>query len=112
MSGPVLSVVTLAGGAPDRASLEALTLARSVAAELGSPLEVVLVGDAGTARAAAGSLAGRGVATAIVVEHDGLTTDHPDGWAGALAQVSSSWHSEQPKRSRPERSISGLDSRC
>ena len=87
MSGPVLSVVTLAGVAPDRASLEALTLARSVATELGSPLEVVVVADPGEARAAVSSLAGRGVTTAVVVEHDRLTADHPDGWAAAVAGI-------------------------
>jgi electron transfer flavoprotein alpha subunit len=87
VSGPVLAVATLAGAAPDRASLEALTLARSVAGELGSTLEVLLVADAAAARGAATSLAGRGVATAIVVEHDRLTTDHPDGWAAAVAEV-------------------------
>ena len=87
MSGPVLAVATLTGEALDRASLESLTLARSVAAELGSPLEVVLLADAGAARSAAGSLAGRGVATALVVEHDRLTADHPDGWAAAIAGV-------------------------
>ena len=87
MSGPILSVVTLAGGAPDRASLEALTLARSVATELGSPLEVVVAADPGEARAAVSSLAGRGVTTAVVVEHDRLTADHPDGWAAAVAGI-------------------------
>ena len=87
MSGPVLSVVTLAGVAPDRASLEALTLARSVATELGSPLEVVVAADPGEARAAVSSLAGRGVTMAVVVEHDRLTADHPDGWAAAVAGI-------------------------
>ena len=87
MSGPVLAVATLAGGALDRGSLEALTLARTLAADLGSALEVVLVADAAAARDAAATLAGRGMTAALVVEHPGLTTDHPDGWATAVAQA-------------------------
>jgi electron transfer flavoprotein alpha subunit len=87
MGGPILALVTLAGGVPDRGSLEALTLARQIAADSGSPLEVVLVADAATARSAAAGLAGRGAPTAIVVEHPTLTADHPDGWAAAIAQV-------------------------
>jgi electron transfer flavoprotein alpha subunit len=87
MSGPVLAVATLAGGALDRGSLEALTLARTLAADLGSALEVVLVADAGAARQAAAALAGRGVTAALVVDEERLTTDHPDGWAAAVAQA-------------------------
>ena len=87
MSGPVLAVATLAGEALDRGSLEALTLARTLAAALGSALEVLLVADAGVAREAVASLAGRGVTAALVVEQERLTTDHPDGWAAAVAQV-------------------------
>jgi electron transfer flavoprotein alpha subunit len=87
MGGPILALVTLAGGVADRGSLEALTLARQIAADSGSPLEVVLVTDATPARSAAAGLAGRGVPTAIVVEHPTLTADHPDGWAAAIAQV-------------------------
>jgi electron transfer flavoprotein alpha subunit len=87
MTGPVLALVTLAGGAPDRASLEALTLARRLGGDLGAPLAAVLVADAAAARSAAPSLAGLGLASAIVVEHDRLTVDHPDGWAAAVAQL-------------------------
>ena len=87
MSGPVLAVATLVGGALDRGSLEALTLARTLASDLGSALEVVLVADAGAARQAAATLAGRGVTVALVVEEERLTTDHPDGWAAAVAQA-------------------------
>ena len=86
-AGPVLAIATPAGEALDRASLEALTLARSLATDLGAALEVVLVADPATARSVAASLAGRGIATAIVVDADRLTTDHPDGWAAAVAQV-------------------------
>jgi electron transfer flavoprotein alpha subunit len=87
MGGPILVIATLAGDAVDRASLEALTLARKLAADNGAPLEVILVAEASAARGVAAKLAGRGLATAIVVEHETLSTDHPDGWAAAIAQI-------------------------
>jgi electron transfer flavoprotein alpha subunit len=87
VSGPILALVTLAGGVPERAALEALTAARRLAADTGSALEALVIADAPAARAAAESLAGFGVSAALVVDHPGLTTDHPDGWAAAVAQV-------------------------
>ena len=87
MSGPILALVTIVAGVPERSSLEALSLARRLAADSGAALEAVLVADGGTARSAAPALAGSGVTAAIVVEHATLTADHPDGWAAALAQV-------------------------
>ena len=87
MPGSVLAIATLAGEAVDRGSLETLTLARQIAADSGAPLETVIVADAATARPAVAALAGRGIATVIVVEHPTLTTDHPDGWAAAIGQV-------------------------
>jgi electron transfer flavoprotein alpha subunit len=87
MSDPVLALVNVVGGAPDKASLEALALARRLAADTGATLEALLLADGPTAGTAAASLAGTGVAKAIVAEHAGLTADHPDGWAAAIAQV-------------------------
>jgi len=87
VSGPVIALVTSAGGGPDRASLEALTVARQIAAATGSPVEAIVVAERSSAGGAAASLAGLGVARAIVVEDDRLTPDHPDGWAAAVAQV-------------------------
>jgi electron transfer flavoprotein alpha subunit len=87
MSTPILAVVTVAGNVPDRGSLEALSLARGIAASTDAPLEAILVADGPTARSAVASLAGSGLKTAIVVEHPLLTADHPDGWAAAVAQV-------------------------
>jgi electron transfer flavoprotein alpha subunit len=87
MSGPVLAVVTVAGVAPDRASLEALTLARGIAEATGGPLDAVILAAPGDARATAAALAGRGVGTAVLVEHPDLTVDHPDGWAAAIQGV-------------------------
>jgi electron transfer flavoprotein alpha subunit len=89
MTAPVLALVSVAaaGGAPERASLEALTLARGLAAELGAPLEAIVVDEGATARSAAGSLAGLALTAVVVVDHPGLTLDHPDGWAASIAQV-------------------------
>ncbi len=87
MSGPILVLVSLAWDAPDRGSAETLRLARRLAAATGGALEALVIADAPTARAAAASLAGSGATSAIVVEHPGLTLDHPDGWAAAVEQV-------------------------
>ncbi len=87
MSGPVLALVTPIEGALDRGSLEAVAIARGIAAATRSVVEAVVIADGAAGRVAAGALAGRGVATAIVVEDAALTTDHPDGWAAAIAQV-------------------------
>jgi electron transfer flavoprotein alpha subunit len=87
MSGPVLAIATLGEAGPDRGSLEALTVARSIASSTGGSLEVLVVADAAAARAAAAGLGGRGISTAFVVEEPRLTAGHPDGWAAAVAQV-------------------------
>jgi electron transfer flavoprotein alpha subunit len=94
MSGPVLALVTLAGDAPDRGSLEVLQVARELAADLGSSVEALVVADAAAARAATAGLGGSGATTAIVVDHPALTLDHPDGWAAAVAQVAAARGSE------------------
>lgn len=87
MTGSILALVTLAAGVPDRGSLETMALSRRLALDTGAGLEALIVAEASAARAAAASLAASGVATVIVAQHDGLTVDHPDGWAAALAQV-------------------------
>ena len=87
MSVPVLALIVAPGGAPERPSLEALTLARRLARDLRAPLEAVIVAEPADAGSGAASLAGLRLATAIVIEHDALTLDHPDGWASAIAQV-------------------------
>jgi electron transfer flavoprotein alpha subunit len=87
VSGPVLAVLTATGAAPDRASLEALTLARGIAESIGVPLEAVVIAASDEARAVAASLGGRGIATLSVVEDARLTVDHPEAWATAIAQI-------------------------
>lgn len=87
MSGAILALVAAPAGVPDRASLEALALARRLAADSGAALEAILVAEPPDARAAVPALAGSGVTTAVVVDHPTLTLEHPDGWASAIRQV-------------------------
>jgi electron transfer flavoprotein alpha subunit len=86
MSRPTLALVTVGEAGLDRGSLEALSVARAIASSLGVTLDALIVADGGSPGAAA-ALAGRGVAKALVVDHPTLTTDHPDGWAAAVAQL-------------------------
>lgn len=74
----ILVFLEHADGAPDRVSLEALALARS----LGGPVEAAVVGPGGAAAAAA--LTGQGVETVHVIEHDGLVAYAPRAWGVAL----------------------------
>jgi electron transfer flavoprotein alpha subunit len=87
MSGSVLTLITVAGGAPDRGSLEALTLGRQIATESGRSLQAIIVAETTAARAAVAELAGSGVANAIVIEHGELTVDHSDAWASVIAEL-------------------------
>lgn len=66
-------------------SLEALALARGVAAAAAAPIGAALLGP-GAAAAAAG-LAGRGVVVAHVVEDPRLEAFAPEAWAAALQQL-------------------------
>ena len=77
----ILVLVEHAEGVPDRVSLEALALARS----LGGPVHAALIGPGGATAAAA--LAGQGVETAHVVEHDGLAAYAPRAWGTSIAQL-------------------------
>jgi electron transfer flavoprotein alpha subunit len=82
----ILTLVEHADGRPDRLSLEALTVARRLAASVGKPVQAVLFG-AGAREAAAG-LAGQGVGTAMVVEDRRLDAYAPAAWGAALAELS------------------------
>ena len=84
----VVALVEHAGGAPDRVSLEALSLAGRLGDELGIPVHVVLVGE--DAEAAVAALAGYGIATAHVVQHERLDAYAPVAWAASLGEVATS----------------------
>ena len=82
MSGPVLVFVEHAGGEADRLSLEALALARGLAATLGVPLDAVLLGS--TAEAAAGQLGSSGVGLAHIADDRRLDDYAPAAWGAAI----------------------------
>jgi electron transfer flavoprotein alpha subunit len=87
---PILVLVEHAEGKPSDLSLQAVTLARSLAG--GEPVHAVLLGASGAD--AAPALARHGVAVAHVAEHEALgvrlaeAAFAPDAWAATLAQLS------------------------
>ena len=82
MSGAVLVFVEHAGGVPDRLSLEALTLARSLASALTAPLDAVLLGSG--AESVAGLLGPHGVGLAHVADAVELDEYAPAAWGAAI----------------------------
>jgi Electron transfer flavoprotein, alpha subunit len=85
MSGSVLVFVEHAGGEPDRLSLEALTLARGLAATLDAKLDAVLLGS-GTEGVAA-MLGSSGVGLAHVAVDPRLDDFAPAAWGAAIRTV-------------------------
>lgn len=82
----ILAYVDHRDGAPDDASLEALTLGRTLAERTGWPLEALVVGRAG--RAAAEALGVHGPAVVHVAEGNGLDGPYaPQAWGAALAEA-------------------------
>ena len=79
----VLALVEHQDGQVDELSLQALTLARELAA--GEPLHALLVGDGG--RAAAAELAGQGVASAHAAEDERLAAYAPGAWAQSVIEL-------------------------
>jgi electron transfer flavoprotein alpha subunit len=85
MSGAVLVFVEHLGAEPDRISLEALALARSVADALGAPLDAILLGSG--AEGATAKLGAHGVGLAHVAEDARLDDYAPAAWAAAIRAV-------------------------
>jgi electron transfer flavoprotein alpha subunit len=77
----VLVLATSTGGAVDDVSLQAITLARRLAA--GGSVDVMVVGDA----AAAGGLAGSGATQVHLAQHDAFASFAPDAMAAALHEL-------------------------
>ena len=82
MSGAVVAFVEHAGGEPDRLSLEALSLARSVAKALGAPLDAVILGSGG--ESAAARLGTYGVGLVYVAADPRLDDFAPAAWGAAI----------------------------
>ena len=81
----ILAIVEHAAGQPDRLSLEALVLARRLAADGAGPVHAVLIGEG--ARSAAAELAGQDVAVAHVAEDPRLAAFAPAAWASVVETV-------------------------
>jgi electron transfer flavoprotein alpha subunit len=79
----VLTLVEHQDGSVDDLSLQALALARSLAA--GEPLHALLVGEGG--REAAAGLGGQGVASAHVAEDERLAAYAPAAWAQSVVEL-------------------------
>jgi len=79
----VLALVEHLDGNVDELSLQALTLARTLAA--GEPLHALLVGDG--AREAAGQLGAQGLAGAHVAEGERLAAYAPGAWAQSVVEL-------------------------
>ena len=79
----ILVWVDQAGGAPDALSLEALTLARDLAASSGMPLEAVVIGG----DAMADRLSAFGVQAVHVVWDERLTDFAPAAWAQCVVDA-------------------------
>jgi electron transfer flavoprotein alpha subunit len=82
----ILAYVDHREGAPDDASLEALTLGRGLAERTDRPLGALVVG--GTGRAAAQALGAHGATVVHVAEGGGLDGPYaPEAWGAALAEA-------------------------
>ena len=81
----ILVYVEHDGDRPERSSLEAVTVGRSLAERLGVPLQAFLCGP-GAADAGAG-LGTYGVSRALVAEGARLTDYAPAAWGRSLAQA-------------------------
>ncbi len=79
----VLVLIEHADGEADELSLQALTLARSLAGD--EPLTALLVGQGGQEAGAA--LGAHGVGAALVAEDERLAAYSPGGWAGSVADA-------------------------
>lgn len=79
----ILTVITHDRGTIEETAYQALTLARSLAEDLGTDLHAAWVGtDVDTA-----SLGEFGVETVHVLTHEGLDDYSPEAWGSALAQL-------------------------
>jgi electron transfer flavoprotein alpha subunit len=81
----ILVVVEHEGGAPDRLSLEALTMGRGLAEATGGPLQAVAWGEGAAGLGSA--LTAQGVAVLHTIEDARLTDYAPEALGKALAQL-------------------------
>lgn len=82
----ILALITHDRGTIEETCLQALTLARSLAEDLGTQLHAAWIGD----EPPVGTLAGQGVSVIHQVDHDGLDDYSPSAWGSAVAELVSS----------------------
>ncbi len=83
----ILTFIDHSNGTPNEASLQALTLARGVAQQLGTDLHAVAMGSG--AESVGEALASYGVATVHHVADERLSTYAPEAWGSSIAQLAS-----------------------
>ena len=84
-SGPVVALIEHDRGVVPDTSFQALTFARSVAEQLGTAVEAVVIGE--EAQPLATEAASRGATKTWLVRHPELTDYGPEAWGDAMAQV-------------------------
>lgn len=81
----ILAIIDQVNGEMNGSSLEMVTAARGLAAQMGVPVEAVLIGE--SARPLAAELGAYGVSKAHLLLADGLDNYAPDAWASAVSQL-------------------------
>jgi electron transfer flavoprotein alpha subunit len=84
----ILTLITHDRGVIEETSTQVLTLARSLAEDLGEPLEAIWIGD----DIDLSRLGEHGVTRLHHVVHEGLDDYGPDAWAASVAQLVQSLH--------------------
>lgn len=82
----ILGILDHHHGAVQGASLEMLTVARALAAELGTELEAVAIGVG--AEECVETAVSHGASTVHIIEHDQLDSYAPEAWGRSIAQLS------------------------
>ena len=81
----ILGLIEHDQGALSERTLETLTLARTLAKDLDTPLEAVLVGE--EINGLADELSAYGVSRVHLIQHEGLKDYAPDAWAQSIVQL-------------------------
>jgi electron transfer flavoprotein alpha subunit len=81
----MIGLIETEGDAVSESSLQMLTFARQTAERTGDEMVALILG--GAAAALAGTLGRYGVSRIIRVEHERLSDEAPEAWAGAALQV-------------------------
>ena len=81
----ILGLIEHDQGALSERTLETLTIARTLAKDLDTPLEAILIGE--EVKDLADELSAYGVSRVHLVQHEGLKDYAPDAWAQSIVQL-------------------------